>query len=384
MIRVGIVAGEVSGDQLGADLIDSLRRLDPDLTVEGIGGEKLENVGCKILFPMEKLAVMGISEVFTRLFEILSIRRKIIKHFLKNPPDLFVGVDAPDFNFPLERRLRKSGIKTVHYVSPSIWAWREYRLSSIEKCVDLMLTLYPFELPYYRDHGIPAVFVGHPLARQIPLTTDKTAARERLGLPHDKKIVAMFPGSRQSELERLTEPFLESLALCQAEYNSLCFITNLTNDNACRIVKEIQSSLFPELDIRFFTNQSLDVMEAADIILLASGTATLEAMLLKRPMVVGYKVNWLTYQIAKRLIRTPYVSLPNIIAGRKIVPEYLQHECTPENIASELLFWIKNEDHIKEQKDIFTNLHLQISANSDELIASSISAMLPAMASSHG
>ncbi len=372
MLHIGIVAGEESGDQLAADLVHSLKQHLPDLQVTGIGGQHLENAGCEILYPVEKLAVMGIYEVFSRMFEILSIRRKVRDFFLDHPPDVFIGVDAPDFNFSLEKQLRKAGIKTIHYVSPSIWAWREYRLKSIGRSIDKMLTLYPFEIPYYEKYKIPAEFVGHPLASRIPLQTNREAARQRLGLPLDRKIIAVFPGSRRSELERLVNPFLDSLELCRQADPSLCFISNLTGENACAYVRKQADNRTPALNICYFTGKPLDVMEAADVILLASGTAALEAMLMKRPMVVAYKVNWLSYQIIKRMVRMPYVSLPNVIAGRLVVPEFLQTDCVPEKIAPEIISWLNNEEKIKRQVELFEDLHRQIRADSQTLLAKAV------------
>jgi len=317
MLRIGIIAGETSGDLLGADLINAIRKFHSDIEVIGIGGERLIEAGCQSLYPIERLAVMGISEVFTRYYELLNIRHKIKQYFIENPPDVFVGVDAPDFNFPLEKALRSSGIKTIHYVSPSIWAWREYRLKSIAQSVDLMLTLFPFEPPYYEKYGIPVKFIGHPLAKKINIKMDKSAARTRLHLPLDKNIIAIMPGSRYSELNRMIVPFLRTADWCIKRTNNLHFVANLVNEDAKRIFMEKMEEFTPEIQISIYTGQSLDVMEAADVILLASGTVSLEAMLLNRPMVVAYKVSWLTYQIAKRLIRIPYVSLPNILAGRQ-------------------------------------------------------------------
>ena len=372
MLRIGIVAGEVSGDQLAADLVLSLKQHIPDLQITGIGGRCLENAGCEILFPVEKLAVMGISEVFSRFFQILSIRRKIRDYYLEHPPDVFIGVDAPDFNFPLEKQLRQAGIKTIHYVSPSIWAWREYRLKSIARSVNKLLTLYPFEIPYYEKYDIPAEFVGHPLASKIPLSTNRKAARIRLELPLKKKIIAIFPGSRRGELERLVEPFLDSLEFCRQNDPSLCFITNLADEDACAYIRKQAESRTPAVSIRYFTAKSLDVMEAADLILLASGTAALEAMLMKRPMVVAYKVNWLTYQIARHMIRLPYVSLPNVIAGRLVVPEFLQMDCVSEKIAPELMSWLTNEEKVNRQVELFEHLHQQIRADSETLLTKAV------------
>lgn len=360
MPRIGIVAGEASGDVLGGDLISALRDRNPHIRFAGIGGEHMKHAGCECLYPVEKLSVMGLTEVFGRFFELLGIRSALKKIFLDDPPDLFVGIDAPDFNFPLERALRRTGIKTVHYVSPSIWAWREYRMKSIAKSVDLMLTLFPFEPPFYDKYGIPVRFAGHPLANKIALDTDRFSMRKELDLPDDKKIVAILPGSRAAELEKLAVPFLQTAALCHKQRPDLLFISNLVSDDDRKYIETLAGNVAADIDIRCFSGRSLTVMGAADVVLLASGTAALEAMLLKRPMVVGYQVNWLTWQLAKRLVRTPYVSLPNILARKQLVPECLQHDCCPENLGREILYWLENEKQVAALEREFTQIHTAI------------------------
>lgn len=345
---------------LGGDLISALRHRNPHIRFAGIGGEHMKHAGCECLYPVEKLSVMGITEVFGRFFELLGIRSALKKIFLDDPPDLFVGIDAPDFNFPLERALRRTGIKTVHYVSPSIWAWREYRMKSIAKSVDLMLTLFPFEPLFYDKYGIPVRFVGHPLANKIALDTDRFSMRKELDLPDDKKIVAILPGSRAAELEKLAVPFLQSAALCHKQQPDLLFISNLVSDDDRKYIETLAGNVAADIEIRCFSGRSLTVMGAADVVLLASGTAALEAMLLKRPMVVGYQVNWLTWQLAKRLVRTPYVSLPNILARKQLVPECLQHDCRPENLGREILHWLENEKQVAELEREFTQIHTAI------------------------
>jgi len=372
MLRIGIVAGEESGDLLGANLIEAVKEKISDVEIVGIGGDQLTKAGCKTLYPMEKLSVMGIVEVFSRYFELLSIRKGLKKYFLDNPPDVFIGVDAPDFNFSLERILRKAGIKTVHYVSPSIWAWREYRLKKIAHSVDLMLTLFPFEVDYYVTNNIPAIFVGHPLAEKINLKPDKNAARDRLKLPADKRIIAIMPGSRKNELEKLVEPFIHTAARCKVKKDDLCFIAGLTNEDMGYIFSNSLKQIAPNFPIKVIIGKALDVMEAADVILLASGTVALEAMLLKRPMVVAYKLNKITYEIAKRLVRIPYVSLPNILARELIIPECLQSQCTPEILCNELMKWIDNEQSVIQLEQKFLEIHQKIKAPSRELIGNAV------------
>ena len=372
MLRIGIVAGEVSGDILAADLINALKKRRGDIEVTGIGGSRLREAGCILLYPMEKLAVMGIAEVLGRYLELWYIRRSVRDYFLANRPDVFIGVDAPDFNFPLERALRGAGIKTIHYVSPSVWAWREYRLRTIARAVDMMLTLFPFENACYEKHNIPVCFVGHPLARKIAMHTDKRQARKRLGLPEDKTIIALLPGSRVSELEKHVRPFLQAAVWCRQKMDNLHFTSSLVDEKATTYLRDNAAIIAPQLDLTVFTGRSLDVMEAADVVLLASGTAALEAMLLKRPLVVGHKVNWLTYQIARRLVRIPWVSLPNILAGRKIVPECLQDACTPENLGREILNWLQHPDQAETLVKEFTRLHRLIRTDSDEVLVDAV------------
>ncbi len=360
MLRIGIVAGETSGDLLGAHLIKDLKKKYSDIEVVGIGGRHLIENGCKSLFDMDRLSVVGIFEVLGRYFELLLIRNKLTNYFLDNRPDVFIGIDAPDFNLTLEETLRGQGIKTVHYVSPSVWAWRENRLKKISRAVDLMLVLFPFELPYYEKNNIAAQFVGHPLAFQMNKTFDKDEARQALGLPSDKTIIAFMPGSRQSELKQHSAIFLKTALWCQQRHENLYFVTNLVNEQARDIFNQSINTICPDLPISIFTGDSRRVMQASDLLLLASGTITLEAMLLKKPMVVAYRVSWLTYQIFSRLIHAPYVALPNLLAGKLLVPECLQHDCTAEKLGAELSVWLSNDDAVKELMKEFERLHQEM------------------------
>lgn len=369
MIRIGIVAGEASGDLLGGELISALKSENADIEFTGIGGENMKMAGCNCLYSSDSLSVMGISEVFSRYFDLIKIRKNIIRYFLDNPPDLFIGIDSPDFNFQIERKLRHVGIKTIHYVSPSIWAWREYRLKSIAKSADLMLTLFPFEVVFYKKYGIPVESVGHPLADKIGTETDKHDKRKELGLPDNTNIIAILPGSRASELKKLAVPFLQTAKLCHEQMENLCFVVNLVNEDDKKYVEAIARQVSPNISLSFYTGRPWDVMGAADVVLLASGTAALEAMLLKRPMVVAYKVNWLTYQLAKRLVRLPYVSLPNVLAGRMLVPEYLQDECRPEIMSKELIRLLKDKKNVDELKTEFRRIHENIRPSSGNTIA---------------
>lgn len=374
MLHIGIVAGEVSGDNLAAGLIGAFRKHHPDLDlrVTGIGGPQLAAAGCEILFPMEKLAVMGIAEVLGRYRELRSIQGRLYSWYLDQRPDVFIGVDAPDFNLSLEYRLHRAGIRTMHYVSPSIWAWRSYRLRTIARAVDMMVTLFPFENAWYERHGIPVVCAGHPLAARIPLATDKVAARQRLGLPPDRTIIALMPGSRRGELERHVRPFLEAAAWCSQNRDSLHFASSLTQENARSYFDFNAAIMTPDLPLSVYTDRSLDVMEAADVVLLASGTAALEAMLLKRPMVVGHKVNRLTWEIARRMVHSPWVSLPNILAGRRLVPECLQHECTPARLGEEIRYWLQHPGAVQDLIAEFTRLHRTLLPPAETVLADAV------------
>ena len=369
MLRIGIVAGEASGDFLGNHLITSLKNIDSGIEIIGIGGKLMESAGCKCIYPVEKLSVMGISEIFSKFTELVSIRAHIKKIFLEHSLDVFIGIDAPDFNFPLEKALKKHGIRTIHYVSPSVWAWREYRMKSIAKCTDLMLTLFPFEVSLYEKHGIAARFVGHPLANTIPMVSDRHTARIELDLPDNKPIIALFPGSRPAELHKLVIPFLKTAIWCRNKLENIHFICNLVNESDCEYVRAWVQKITPDISMSLYTGKSLTVMAAADVILLASGTASLEAMLVKRPMVVAYKVNWLTYQVAKRLVRIPYVSLPNLLAGRKIVMECLQDNCKPEIMGNELISLLNDNNRVSDLAVKFGILHKKITARPDDNIA---------------
>jgi len=357
MLRIGIVVGEASGDLLGAKLIEELKEKYSDIEVVGIGGKHLIENGCQSLFDMERLSVMGIFEIFARLFELLSIRKKVTDYFIENPPDVFIGIDAPEFNLTLEEKLRRKGIKTIHYVSPSVWAWREYRIKKISRAVDLMLVLFPFELAYYDKNNITARFVGHPLASQLNKTPDKNAAREALGLPRDKTIIALMPGSRRSELRHHAAIFLKTALLCQQQHENLYFVTNLVDEDAKDVFTQSINTICPELPISIFTGDSMRVLAASDLLLLASGTITLEAMFLKKPMVVAYRLSWVSYQIARRLIHTPYAALPNLLAGKLLVPECLQYDCTPEKLSAELSVWLDNESAVEKLKHEFDLIH---------------------------
>ncbi|HEX2668419.1 MAG TPA: lipid-A-disaccharide synthase [Gammaproteobacteria bacterium] len=338
-MRIGIVAGESSGDILGAGLIRAIKARVPEARFEGVAGPAMVAAGCEALYPAETLAVMGLAEVLVHLPRLLKVRAHLRRHFIQDPPDLFIGVDSPDFNLGLEQALRRRGIPTVHYVSPSIWAWRPKRVFKVGKAADLTLALLPFEPPLYEKHGFKSVFVGHPLADTIPEHPDRAALRRELHLGEDDWVVALLPGSRFSEVERLGRLFLETAQWLNLEQPRLRFVIPAATPALNRMLKELIRTTQPDLPVTLVEGHSHDVLGAADAVLLASGTAALEALLFKCPMVVAYKLSAASHAFIRffDLLKIPYVSLPNLLAGRALVPEFLQREATPEAMGAALL-----------------------------------------------
>jgi len=356
-LHVGIIAGEASGDNIGAGLIKAIRERLPDAVFEGVGGPRMTEAGCFSLYPMERLSVMGLAEVVSHLPGLLSMRRELRAHFLAAPPDIFIGVDAPDFNLALERSLKKSGIRTLHYVSPSVWAWRQYRVRKIAASVDCMLTLFPFEEKFYKSRQVPAQFVGHPMADLIADDVDRAAARSHLGIDRDGPLVALMPGSRVGEMKRLALPFLQAAAWCHERRADIRFVAPMANE-ACRVIFEDLLSSHPSrLPVTVLNGQALEAMAAADVVLLASGTATLECMLLKTPMVVAYRLSAFTYRLASLLVKTKYYSLPNLLADEELVQEFIQDEVTPESLGRELMQLIENPARAEKLTAIFGKIH---------------------------
>jgi len=330
-LRLGIVAGEPSGDMLGARVLRELAARCDGLAVEGIGGERMADCGLRSLVPMERLSVMGFSEPLRRLPELLRLRRRLAACFLRRPPDLFLGIDSPAFNLPLARRMHRAGIPTAHMVSPAVWAWRPGRVHRIGQSVDLVLCLFPFEPPLYTAHGIRAQFVGHPLAHETADCPDQGGARAALGLPGEVCVLARLPGSRASEVRQLAPIFLEAAQRLAADRPQLRLVMPVAND-ACRRVLEPLLTEYDALPLTLLYNDARTALSAADAALVASGTATLETALLQRPMVVAYRMRALSALLVSRLLRTEYVALPNILAGRQLVPELLQGAATPEAV----------------------------------------------------
>ena len=374
-----LVAGEVSGDLLGADLILSLKRHFPDAHFVGIGGERMMAAGLQSLVPMERLSVMGLVEVLGRIRELFDIRTRVREYCLNNRPAALIGIDSPDFTLGLERQVRAAGIPTVHYVSPSVWAWRRGRLKGIAKSVDLMLTLLPFEAELYREYGIPVRFVGHPMADQIPEEPDRGAARHELALSGAGKVVALLPGSRGGEVGRLGPVFLETAAwLASAITPSPTFVVPCINRQRREQIEAMLRSneAWQALDIRLVDGDSRTVMTAADAVLLASGTATLEAALLKCPMVVAYQVNALTFWIASRLVYVEHVALPNLLAPQPVVPEFLQEEATADALGGALKTRLTAPETIKHERAVFAAIHRQLRRNASDRAAESVAALI--------
>ncbi|WP_073274535.1 lipid-A-disaccharide synthase [Microbulbifer donghaiensis] len=370
-LRIGVVAGEASGDILGAGLIAALQKRFPQLQVEGIAGPRMLALGAHSLFPMERLSVMGLVEPLKRLPELLKIRRTLRQHFIDNPPDLFIGIDSPDFNLSLEKSLKVAGIATMHYVSPSVWAWRRGRIKKIAGAVDHMLTLLPFEASFYREHNVPVTFVGHPLADEIPLQVDMTEARRELGFAQDDRVVALLPGSRGGEVRLLGPLFLQAARWCHQRRPELKFVLPAANELR---LAELQDQLesFADVPVTLLEGNSHLALSAADNVLIASGTATLETMLLKKPMVVAYKMARLSYAIFSRMLHTPWVSLPNLLAQRELVPEILQDDATPENLGAALLQYFDDpllSDRLQRE---FDAMHQQLRRNASERAADAV------------
>lgn len=369
-LRIGIVAGEISGDILGAGFIEAVKAQYPDAEFVGVAGPRMQAAGCQALFDMEELAVMGIVEVLGRLPRLFKIKAELVRYFTDNPPDVFVGIDAPDFNLRLERDLKDHGIKTVHYVSPSVWAWRQKRIFKIEKATNLVLAFLPFEKAFYDKFNVPCEFIGHTMADAIPLETDKLAARQLLNLDPNQRYLAVLPGSRGGEMELIAPPFIETCRLLKQQHPDLGFVVALVNQKRREQFEQAWQSIAPELDFVLVDDTARNVMIASDAVLLASGTVALECMLVKRPMVVGYKVKPLTAWFAKRMLKTKYVSLPNILADKELVPELLQEECEPAKLAEQVNRFLAqdNSDLIAE----FNQMHQWIRCDADKQAAQAV------------
>lgn len=377
---IAIVAGEISGDILGAGLINALKVQYPNAHFIGVAGERMKQAGCESLFDMEELAVMGLAEVVKHLPRLLKRRKQVIDTMLAEKPDIFIGIDAPDFNLTVEEKLKASGIKTVHYVSPSVWAWRQNRIHKIAKATDLVLAFLPFEKAFYDRFNVPCQFVGHTMADSIALKPSRSEACQFLQLNEQQRYVAILVGSRSSEVAFLTEPFLKTAQLLKAKYPDIQFLVPLVNQKRIEQFEQLKAQFAPDLEITILNGNARQAMIVAEATLLASGTAALEAMLCKSPMVVGYKMKGLTYQLAKRLVKTDYISLPNLLANEPLVAELIQEECSPENLAQHLSPFLSTDTEMIKQtnalKQRFMQLHQQIQCNADWQAAQAVVGLL--------
>ncbi len=377
-LRVGLVAGEASGDTLGADLIYALRRLAPDTQFFGIAGPKMQAAGCEAWEPSDTLAVMGLFEILRDLPRLLRLRARVRTQFLAANPDVFIGIDAPEFNLRLARDLRAAGIATVQYVSPQVWAWRQGRARDIHRSVDLVLCLLPFEKRFYDEHDMKAEFVGHPLADAIPLVVDRQAARAALGVDQAARVVALLPGSRRGEVTRLAEDFAATARWLAGQRPQLVFIAPMANAAVREIFAQAFERHAPNLGIRLIDGQAQAVLIAADVVMVASGTASLEAALCKRPMVVVYRLGSLTAWILRRLklVKSKFFAQPNLLADRRVVGEYFQEDVVPESIGAELLMWLDDPARRSALEQEFSRIHAELRRGAGSRAAGAIVALL--------
>ena len=372
-MRIGLVAGEASGDLLGAGLIRAIRNRIPDARFEGVAGPLMKAEGCAVLDDSETLAVMGLVEPLKVLPRLLKLRKRLVQRWTDDPPDAFVGIDAPEFNLGLELRLKKAGVRTVQYVSPQVWAWRQRRVRKIGQAVDRVLCLLPFEKAFYDQHGVAADVVGHPLADRLPAVIDRRAERESLGLP-DGPVVAILPGSRAGEVARLGGVFAQAARQLAADVEGLAFVAPMANAHARQVFSAQLEEWAPELDVMLLDGDAPRAIIAADVVLLASGTASLQTALLERPMVSAYKVASGTYFLARllRLLKVSHFTMPNLLTDEPLVPEFLQHEATPEALASAVAALLSDAPRRRHIETEFSKLSTELGLNADERAAESV------------
>ena len=382
---IAIIAGEVSGDILGAGLIHALKARYPHAKFIGIGGERMIAEGFETLFDMEELSVMGLVEVLKHLPRLLNIRRSIIEQLSALKPDVFIGIDAPDFNLDVELKLKQQGIKTIHYVSPSVWAWRQKRVYKMAAATNLVLAFLPFEKAFYDRFNVPCRFIGHTMADAIPLKPNREEACQLLNLDPAQRYMAILVGSRGSEVEFLSEPFLQTAQLLHQRYPDVKFLVPLINQKRRQQFEQIKQRVAPELEMILLDGNARAAMIVAEATLLASGTAALEAMLCKSPMVVGYRMKPFTYFLAKRLVKTKYVSLPNLLADEMLVPELIQEDCNPTKLAEKLSLYLSEDKSAVQNRHVllqrFAELHQRIQCNADQQAAQ---AVIDLLEPSHG
>jgi lipid-A-disaccharide synthase len=379
-MRIVLVAGEASGDTLGAALIDALRQRHPGAQFAGVAGPKMKAAGCEAWFDSESLGVMGITEVLKHLPRLMRLRSALRRRILQWRPDVFIGVDFKEFNLGLARQIKQAGIRTVQYVSPQVWAWRQGRARTIGEAVDLILCLFPFEPAFYREHGVRAAFVGHPLADQIPLEVDRNAAREQLELPPEARVLAILPGSRRAEVERLGHPFAGAAELLATKFPGLVCVAPMISPELRDLFAARCSQLAPKAAVRMLDGRARQALAAADVALVASGTATLEAALCKRPMVVAYRLGAITAFLLQKfgLVKVRHFSQPNLLAGKELVPEFFQEAANPENLSAALAHWLQHPQQVAQAQREFLAIHESLRCGGAERAAAEISELLAA------
>ena len=381
-MRIALVAGETSGDTLGAALVEALKRRFPNAEFAGVAGPKMRAAGCTAWHDIDELAVMGLTEVITHLPRLMRLRAQLRRQILDWRPDVFVGVDYKEFNLGLARQLKLAGLATVQYVSPQVWAWRQGRVRTIGESVDLVLCLFPFEPDFYREHGVRAAFVGHPLADQIPLEADRAAARAELGLRADDRVLAVLPGSRRGEVEKLADVFAGATELLAARVPGLVTIAPMVTPALRDLFAERCAQHAPTARVRMLDGQARLALAAADVVLVASGTATLETALFRRPMVVAYKLGFITAFLLRRLrmVKIEHFSQPNLLAGKELVPEFFQEAASAENLADALLHWLEHPDEVEQLQREFAAIHTRLRCDGAERAAAEIGALVEARA----
>lgn len=373
---IGIVALEPSADILGASLMQAMLATQPDIQFIGVGGPRMEAVGFKSLYAFSALSHMGFVEVIRHLPTLLSARRYLLSQFIELKIDLFIGIDAPDFNLYLEEKLKKKSIPTVHYVSPSVWAWRSGRIHRIKRSVDLLLTLFPFEAQFYQKHSMRVQFVGHPLADEIPLNVDKKEARRGLEIDPEAKVIALFPGSRRAEIQYMARPFLEAAQRCYAQDPTLQFVVALANETLEQQFLTLCEDLLANFPVLLRVGASHKILAAADVVLVKSGTGTLEALLYKKPMVIAFMASPISFWIARKIIHVKYIGLPNLLADKSLVPEIIQEDAKPEILAEALLAYFKDPQKSAALKEEYEKLHHQLRLNASVTAAKAIFELL--------
>lgn len=376
MLKIGIVAGESSGDQLGAQLISNLRERYPDVSIVGMAGPKMRAAGCEVIADIEELSVMGIVEVLQKYPTLRRLRTRLINDLTDLKLDLFIGIDVPDFVHHIERKLKSKGVKTVHYVAPQVWAWRPKRARRLSATVDLLLVLFPFELDFFTRHGVRAKFVGHPLVDEIPERVDRESILLSLGLPNEDAYVALMPGSRRQELRRHVDLFLATASTLSKEYPKHRFLVAAVNEDARRFIEDRAVQICPDLNVHIVAGRSHEILAVAEVALAVSGTVTMEAMCTKTPTVVAIRLAEFSYQILKRLVTVPFVAMPNILAGKKIMPEFVQAQATVENLSVAMSNWIKNPTVVADYKGECVALRGSLRATSNGSAAQEISKLL--------